>query len=230
MKNNYLKFCIVFAIIILCFFFFFLDFKEFFTLKYIKIKQLELEDIYNKNSLLVSFIYVSTYLLTTLLFLPTATVLTLLGGAIFGFPLGILIISFTSSIGATLSFLMSRFLMYDLVKERFNVQVKKINYYFEEEGLLYLFALRLVPLFPFFVVNVAMSLTPIKIWSYYWISQLSMLPATIIYIYAGTELAKINSIDDIFEPSMIFSFVLIGIFPIITKRIYKYVFKEKFNQ
>ncbi|MGH6622926.1 MAG: FAD-dependent oxidoreductase, partial [Burkholderiaceae bacterium] len=152
------------------------------------------------------------YIAATALSIPVGTVLTLAGGAIFGFWTGLLIISFASAIGATLAFLASRFLLRDWVQARFGEKLKPVNEGFAREGGLYLFALRLTPVFPFWLINLALGLTPMRAWTFYWVSQLGMLAGTAVYVYAGTQLSEFR-----LSPGLIIALVLLGIFPLIAK-------------
>lgn len=150
---------------------------------------------------------------------PGAAVMTLAGGAIFGLVEGTILVSFASTIGATLAFLVSRILLRDAIQKKFGDSLKAINSGVKEEGAIYLFGLRLVPLFPFFVINLVMGLTPIRVATFFVVSQIGMLPGTLVYVNAGTQLANINSLSGILSPGLIFSFVLLGIFPFIAKKI-----------
>src|SRR6185436_11830167 len=140
-------------------------------------------------------------------------------GAIFGLLWGVVIVSFASSIGATLAFLASRFLLRDWVQGKFGDKLKAINEGVEKEGAFYLFALRLVPAFPFFVINLVMGLTPMRTRTFYWVSQLGMLAGTLVYVNAGTQLARITSVKGILSPGLLLSFVLLGIFPLLAKAV-----------
>ena len=163
--------------------------------------------------------YFVIYLASTAFSLPGAAVLSLAGGALFGLTAGTLVVSFASTIGATLAMLIARVLLRDWVQNRFASQMTTINSGMIKEGPFYLFTLRLLPAVPFFVINLVMGLTPIRTATFFWVSQLGMLPATLIYVNAGSELGKIQSIDDILSPSLIISFVLLGIFPLLVKKI-----------
>jgi len=151
--------------------------------------------------------------------LPGAAIMTLAGGAIFGLLWGTLIVSFASSIGATLAFLASRFVLRDWVQQRFGRQLRPINEGFDKEGGFYLFTLRLVPAFPFFVINLLMGLTPIRAWTFYWVSQAGMLAGTMVYVNAGTQLAGIDSLRGILSPGLIVSMSLLGVFPLVANKI-----------
>jgi len=203
------------------------DIQQYAKLDYIKAEQQNIFEYYKQNVFFIMVLFVFLYILVTALSLPVATVLTLLGGALFGFSSGLIIVSFASTIGATLAFLMARFLAQDYVQKNYENQLSKINKKFESEGAFYLFALRLVPVFPFFIINVIMALMPIKTWTFYWISQLGMLPGTIVYVYAGTRLAQIETFSDITSPSMLIVFALLGLFPLITKKLVQLIRKDK---
>lgn len=177
----------------------------------------ELRLWYDDNPLLAGVIYVAAYVLVTALSIPGAAVMTLAGGALFGFWYALLLVSFASSIGATLAFLVSRVLLRDWVQGRFGKQLSAVNAGFARDGAFYLFSLRLVPLFPFFVINLLMGLLPIRAWPFYWISQLGMLPATAVYVNAGTQLGQLDSAAGILTPSLLMSFVLLALFPYIAR-------------
>jgi uncharacterized membrane protein YdjX (TVP38/TMEM64 family) len=153
----------------------------------------------------------------TSLSLPAATLLTLLAGAIFGLGWGAALVSFASALGATIAMLAARFVLRDWVQERWRAQLQGVNRGVEREGAFYLFTLRLVPAFPYFLVNLAMGLTPIRPWTFYWVSQLAMLPATLIYVNAGTQLARLDSLRGIVSWPLIGAFVLLGVFPLVAK-------------
>ena len=158
-------------------------------------------------------IYFAGYVTIVALSLPAAAVLTLLGGAIFGFLLGTVLCSFAATTGATIAFLVARFLLRDMVLARFGDSLGPLNRGIEKDGAFYLFTLRLVPLFPFFVVNLAMALTPIRAFTYAWVTQVGILAGSAVFVNAGTQLARIESLDGILSPALIGSFVLLGVFP-----------------
>ncbi|QTP58548.1 FAD-dependent oxidoreductase [Billgrantia antri] len=153
------------------------------------------------------------YVLMAALSLPGAALMTVLGGALFGLGWGLLIISFASTLGATLAALIARTLARAPLEKRFAGQLKRINAGIRREGAFYLFTLRLIPLFPFFVINLVMGLTRMRLWTFYWVSQLGMLPGTAVYVNAGRELGNLQSLSDVLSPGLIGSFVLIGLFP-----------------
>jgi len=202
------------------------EFSQYFSFSYLKENQLQFNQYYEQNPLLVSLIFFIVYVVSVALSVPGAALLTLIGGAIFGFIWGLILISFASSIGATLAFLVSRYLLYDSVQAKFHKHLEKINKGIEEEGAFYLFSLRLVPLFPFFLVNLVMGLTPIKTATYYWVSQLGMLAGTMVYVNAGTQLAQLESASGILSLPIIISFTVLGIFPLLAKKIVM-IFKQQ---
>lgn len=199
--------------------FFAFDLGRFLTLDYFKAQQATLSAYVDANLVQSALIFFLVYVGVAALSLPGAAILTLVAGAIFGFWKGLVIVSFASSIGATLAFLSSRFLLRDWVQSKFGERLKPINEGVAKDGPFYLFALRLVPLFPFFVVNLLMGLTPIKTFPFYWVSQIGMLAGTAVFVNAGTQLAQITSLKGILSPAILGSFVLLGIFPIIAKKI-----------
>lgn len=177
----------------------------------------DLLDWQRQEPLQAAGLYFLVYVAVTALSVPGAAVMTLAGGALFGFWLGLLLVSFASTLGATLAFLVSRTLLRDWVQTRFKRQLRAVNGGFERDGSFYLFALRLVPLFPFFVINLLMGLLPIATWRYYWVSQLGMLPATAVYVNAGTQLAQLEGAAGILSPALIGSFALLALFPFVAR-------------
>ena len=173
----------------------------------------------DQNPVISLAIFFVIYVAVTALSLPGAAILTLAAGALFGLVQGFIVVSFASSVGATLAFLVARFILRDSVRNRFGEKFKKIDQGVEKQGAFYLFTLRLVPVFPFFLINLLMGLTSIKTWTFYWVSQLGMLAGTIVYVNAGTQLAQIDSLSGIVSPGLIFSFVLLGVFPWVAKAI-----------
>ena len=161
----------------------------------------------------------AAYVAVVALSLPGAAIMTLAIGALFGFWQGTLLVSFASSIGATLAFLVSRYLLRDMVQHRFGDKLKGINEGMEKEGAFYLFLLRLMPIFPFFLINLLMGLTHIRTATFYWVSQLGMLAGTLVYVNAGTQLARVDSLSGILSPALLLSFALLGLFPLLAKRI-----------
>ncbi|ENM5740320.1 TVP38/TMEM64 family protein [Vibrio mimicus] len=193
------------------------QFSQYLTLEVAKAKQAELASYIDAHLLQATLIYFVVYVLLTAFSIPGATVVTLLGAALFGFWLSLLLASFASTIGATLAFLSSRFLLRDWVQSKFAEKLLTINQGVERDGAFYLLSLRLIPVFPFFLINLVMGLTPISTWRYYWVSQLGMLPGTAVYLNAGTQLAEISSLGEIISLPVLASFVLLGVFPIVVK-------------
>ena len=217
MKNKKIWLFLVLVLLVVVFFAF--DLGRFFSLAYIKQQQAALAAHYAAAPGLVIGAFFLIYVAVTALSLPGAAIMTLAGGAIFGLVLGTVIVSFASSLGATLSMLAARYLLRDSVQGKFGNKLADINKGVEKEGGFYLFTLRLVPLFPFFAVNLLMGLTKMKTWTFYWVSQLGMLAGTLAYVNAGTEIGKIESLKSILSPGLIGSFVLLGLFPLIAKKI-----------
>jgi uncharacterized membrane protein YdjX (TVP38/TMEM64 family) len=199
--------------------FFLFDIDQWLTLERFKAEYARLIGYRDAHPLLITLAYAGIYIAVTGLSLPGATVLTLAGGALFGLVWGTLIVSFASSIGATLAFLAARFLFRDTVKSRFGDRLAAIDAGLAKDGPYYLFTLRLVPLFPFFVINLLMGLTAIKTFTFYWVSQLGMLAGTVVYVNAGTQLAKIDSLSGILSPPLVGAFVLLGLFPLAAKKL-----------
>lgn len=202
------------------------DLTQYLTLEYLKANQASFQAYYAQNKLETIGIFSAIYILCTALSIPGATVLTLAGGALFGLGTGLLIISFTSTIGATLAFLGARFFLKDYVQSKFGDKIKAINEGIEKEGAFYLFTLRLLPIFPFFLINLVMGLTPIGVGTYFIVSQIGMLAGTAVYVNAGVQLSQIESLSGILSPTLLFSFSLLGIFPIVAKKIVAF-FKVK---
>lgn len=200
---------------------------QYLSLESLRAHQASLSSYYADNPLSVVGLFVLVYIVATAISLPGATVLTLAGGAIFGFWAGTILVSFASTIGATLAFLASRFLLRDFVQSKFKEKLVGINQGVEREGALYLFTLRLVPIFPFFLINLAMGLTSIKTLTYFFVSQIGMLAGTAVFVNAGTQLAQINSPKDILSLNLLISFALIGVLPIISKSIIGWIKSSK---
>ena len=198
--------------------FFAFDLGQYLSLSYIKQRQSEFAALYANRSLLVIGMFFVAYVAVTALSLPGAAIMTLAGGAIFGVLVGTLVVSFASSIGATLAFLMSRYVLRDSIQSKFGNRLAEINKGIEKDGAFYLFTLRLVPLIPFFVINLLMGLTRIKTGVFYVASQIGMLAGTLVFVNAGTQLARIDSLRGILSPGLLASFVMLGVFPLIAKR------------
>ena len=216
---NYKKLLIFSVLAILVILFFVFGLNQYLTLDYFNQQKAGIAEYYLNNPFQTALIYFAIYVLVTGLSLPGAAILTLAAGAIFGLWWGVLIVSFASTIGATIAFLVSRFLLQDWVQGTFAKHIKPINAGIEKEGALYLFTLRLVPVFPFFVINLVMGLTKIKTLTFFVVSQVGMLAGTFVYVNAGTQLGQLESLSGILSPGLLFSFALLGIFPLLAKRI-----------
>ena len=205
------------ALLVLLYFWF--DLGRYLSLEYLKQSQAAFAQLYAREPWLVAGSYFALYLLVAALSLPGAAILTLAGGAIFGLGWGLLIVSFASSAGATLAFLGARFVLRDSIEARFGQRLAEVNRGIARDGAFYLFTLRLVPLVPFFVINLVMGLTQMKVRTFYWVSQLGMLAGTAVYVNAGTQLAGIDSLRGILSPGLLGSFVLLGIFPLLARKL-----------
>jgi pyruvate/2-oxoglutarate dehydrogenase complex dihydrolipoamide dehydrogenase (E3) component/uncharacterized membrane protein YdjX (TVP38/TMEM64 family) len=199
--------------------FFALGLQRYFSLDYIKGAQAEFALLYATKPALVIGVFFLVYVAVAALSLPGAAIMTLLAGAIFGLLVGTVVVSFASSIGATVAMLFARYVLRDGIQARFGARLADIDKGIQREGAFYLFTLRLVPLFPFFVVNLLMGLTQMKAATFYWVSQLGMLAGTLVYVNAGTQLARIDSLKGILSPGLLLSFVLLGVFPLVAKKI-----------
>ena len=199
--------------------FFALDLDQLLTLENIKTRQAEFLELRNGAPVMVSLVFFALYVAVTALSLPGAVIMTLAAGGLFGLAWGFVIVSFASTIGATLAFLVSRYLLRSWVQQRFGDRLEPINRGMAQEGALYLFSLRLVPIFPFFLINILMGLTPIRTFTYYWVSQVGMLAGTLVYTNAGTQLAGIDGLQGILSPGLLLSFALLGIFPLIASKL-----------
>lgn len=218
-RNISKKVIIVFVVIIGIAAFRYFELGQYLTLEYVKESQAKFQNLYQANRTVVIASYMAIYIAVTALSLPGAAVLTLAGGALFGLIVGTVVVSFASTIGATLACLVSRFLLREWVQNKFGDKLTTINNGIEKEGAFYLFSLRLVPIFPFFMINLLMGLTRMSIFTFFWVSQIGMLAGTIVYINAGKELAKIDSLSGVLSPGLILSFVVLGVFPIMVKKL-----------
>ncbi|MGK0367120.1 MAG: putative membrane protein YdjX (TVP38/TMEM64 family) [Thermoproteota archaeon] len=188
-----------------------------FDLSWLKQNQSSILSFYRANTFISTLSFFLIYIFVTALSLPFANIMTLMGGVIFGLSKGVLLVSFASTIGATCAFFLSRYLFRDFIKNKWPLKFQKVNEGFEKNGGYYLSTIRLIPMIPFFLVNLLMGLTTIKVRKYYLISQLSMLPATVIYFNFGMQLSKVNKLSDVFSPVILLSLTLLGIFPILVK-------------
>ena len=213
------KSLVVVALLLLIGAFFVFDIGQYFSLSYIKEQHLAFQNYYQANPLRTGSIFFFIYVAVTGLSLPGAAIMTLLAGGIFGLLWGTIIVSFASTLGAVVAFLVARFLLRDWVEKKFGKNLVPINQGISRDGAFYLFTLRLVPAFPFFIVNLVMGLTKIRVWIFAVISQLGMLVGTFVFVNAGRELSKLDSLQGILSPELLISFTLLGLFPLITKKI-----------
>ncbi len=196
-----------------------LDLHRYLTLEQLRQSHTRLLELRAAQPLLLIGGFFLGYVALTALSLPGAAIMTLAAGAVFSLAVGTVLVSFASTIGGTLAFLVSRTLLRDLVRRRYAERMRKVEEGFSREGGFYLLALRLVPVVPFFLVNLLMGLTPISTLRFFLISQVGMLPGTLVYVNAGTQLAKVQSPGDIFSPLLILSFTLLGLFPLLARRL-----------
>ena len=195
--------------------------EKYLNLEFIKSKLDQLVAYRRSDPVTTALVYSGIYIAITAASIPGALVLTLVGGAIFGFTIGCLIVLVSATIGATIAFLVARFLFDDLVEKKMGDRVARIRESFRKEGAMYLFSMRLVPVIPFFVINLVMGLTSIKTATYFFASLVGMAPGTMVFVNAGTQLGKIDSLHGLLSPALIFSFVLLAVFPYIAKFLLK---------
>ncbi|HEY5602574.1 MAG TPA: FAD-dependent oxidoreductase [Gammaproteobacteria bacterium] len=208
--------------------YFIFDLGQYFTLDYLKSQQYDFIKFYHKNQLLTIGVFFGVYVAVTALSLPGAAIMTLAAGAIFGIGTGTLVVSFASTIGATLAFLFSRFLLRNYIQNKFQDKLVSINDGIRKDGAFYLFTLRMIPLFPFFMINLLMGVTPIRTLQFFVVSQIGMLPGTLVYVNAGSQIAAINSLQGILSPALLASFVLLGLFPLLAKKLVKMLQVRKY--
>ena len=224
MKRNQIILLAVVAALVALFFVF--DLQRYANLEFFQTQRAVVVGYYESNPLLTIAVFMAIYVAMAALSLPGAAIMTLAAGAIFGLPVGLVLVSFASSIGASLACLLARYLFRDAVQNRFGKFLQPINEGIEKDGAFYLFALRLVPAFPFFVVNLVMALTPIRLWTFYWVSQVGMLAGTAVYVNAGKEIGQLESLAGILSPTLLISFALLGVFPIIAKKVLNVIQKR----
>jgi pyruvate/2-oxoglutarate dehydrogenase complex dihydrolipoamide dehydrogenase (E3) component/uncharacterized membrane protein YdjX (TVP38/TMEM64 family) len=217
MSKSRIALLAVIAALIVAFFAF--DLARYFSLDFFRQQQAAIDAYFHAHPFLTAGIFFAIYVAVTGLSLPGAAIMTLVAGAIFGLLWGTVIVSFASAIGATLAFLGSRFLFREAIQRKFASSLAAINRGIDKEGPFYLFALRLVPAFPFFVINLVMGLTSMKTRTFYWVSQLGMLAGTLVYVNAGTQIARVESLAGLVSPGLLGSFVLLGLFPLIAKKV-----------
>ena len=219
---------IVLAVLLLAIIAFFaLDLGRYFSLAFIKQSQADFTHYYALHPVKLTLAFFAVYVLITALSLPGAAIMTLASGASFGLVWGTIVVSFASTLGATLAMLAARTVLRDVIEKRFGKRLIEVNKGVDRDGAFYLFTLRLIPAIPFFALNLLMGLTRMKTWTFFWVSQLGMFAGTVAYVYAGTEIAKIDSLRSILSPGLIGAFVLLGIFPLVTKKIVDFVKKQQ---
>jgi uncharacterized membrane protein YdjX (TVP38/TMEM64 family) len=207
--------------------YFFFDLGQVLTLENFKAQQAEIVAAKDASPALYVAGFFLLYVAITGLSIPGAAIMTLVAGALFGLVLGTIIVSFASTVGATLAFLSSRYLLRDWVQGKFGTRLRAIDGGLEKDGAFYLFTLRLIPVFPFFVINLLMGLTRIKTFTFFWVSQLGMLAATVVFVNAGTQISRIESTAGLLSPSLIGSFVLLALFPWVAKGIIAFVARRR---
>jgi len=205
------------------------DIGRFLSLDYLKSEQESLQLLISNNFFETVLAFFAVYVVTTALSIPGAAILTIAAGALFGLTTGLIIVSFASTIGATCAFLISRFLLRDYVEGKFADKLKTINQGIAREGAFYLFSIRQIAVFPFFVVNLVFGLTKMKARTFFWVSQIGMLPGTIAYVNAGTQLSTISSVGDILSFNVLLSFAILGVLPLIMKKIVEIIRKKKID-
>jgi len=218
-SRGYARITLLTVLVLLIGSFFLFDFGRFLSLEYLSAVRDDAKALVAAHPLLASAIFFVIYVSVAALSLPGAAIMTLAGGALFGLIWGLVLVSFASTLGATLAMLIARRLLGDWVQQRFALQLASINRGLAEDGGFYLFSIRMVPLFPFFVVNLVMGLTPISTWTFYWVSQTGMLAGTAVYVFAGTQLGRIASPADILSPGLIIAFSLLGLFPLVARKV-----------
>ncbi|HIF9069485.1 TPA: dihydrolipoyl dehydrogenase [Photobacterium damselae] len=206
------------------------DLSQYFTLEQAKAQQLALQDTIHTHPVWASMVFFFAYVAVTALSLPGAAIMTLLGAALFGFWWSLILVSFASTIGATLAFLFSRFILRDWVQTKFGSRLSAINEGIKKQGSFYLLSLRLIPVFPFFLINLLMGLTPIRAKQFFFVSQLGMLPGTAVYVNAGTQLGEINTLSGIISLPVLISLALLGLFPLIAKAVMNQIQARKIYQ
>jgi len=215
MSKGRIAVVLVFAALVVAFIWF--DLVRYLNLEHLKARQADIDTFYRQHPVTVLAAYFFAYVAITGLSLPGAAIMTLAGGAVFGLLWGTVVVSFASTLGATVAFVVSRYILRDGIQRRYGDRLKTINAGVERDGGFYLFTMRLVPAFPFFVINLVMGLTPMRTFTFAWVSQVGMLPGTVVYVNAGTQLGRIESLQGILSPTLIGSFVLLGVFPLLAK-------------
>ena len=207
--------------------FFALGLGQYLSLEYLQASRVRAVEQVNAAPVTASMVFFLIYVVVTGLSLPGAAVMTVAAGAIFGVWWGVLLVSFASSVGATIAFMISRLVLGDWVQRRFASYLEPINRGFDSEGAFYLFSLRMVPVFPFFIVNLLMGLTRIGVLQFYVVSQLGMLAGTFVFVFAGTQLAEIHKLGDVLSPGLMIALTLLGLFPLVAKKLIGFVAQRR---
>lgn len=223
MRRHRLKWFFILFLGLLLGIYFYLDLGDLITLEKLKQSQMQIINIYQANPVSLLLVYLLIYICLAALSVPAGIVLTLAAGSIFGFIMGLIMASLGATVGATLAFWGSRYILRDKIEKKFSQQVIRVNEGIEKEGGLFLFSLRVIPAFPYVMVNTLMGLTQISTRKYFLISWLGMLPATATYVYAGTELSQIENTSEIFNLNLLMAFALLGVLPIA----FKYLIKKR---
>jgi len=213
------KFALLGGLLVLVIGFYAFGFNDYLDLTALKEQRSDFINYYQANPWQTSLWFFLIYVVSTAVSIPGASILTLAAGAVFGLWWGVILVSFASTVGASCAFLLSRYVLRKPVQSKFSDKLAAINAGIEKEGAFYLFTLRLIVVFPFWLINLLMGLTPIKLRTYFWVSQVGMFPATILFVNAGTQLAKIEQVSDVLSPAIAVSFALLGVFPLIAKAI-----------
>ncbi|MDX2481378.1 MAG: VTT domain-containing protein [Desulfuromusa sp.] len=217
MKQLFPRFIILVGITLFIGCFFAFDLQQYLTLDYLKSRHIFYKQYYLQNPTLTLLLYFIFYLTLTAMSIPCLSVVILAGGALFGFPVALLVISFADVIGSTLAFLSSRHLFGKYLQDRHSARLRAVNHGIAREGGFYLLYLRLIPLFPCFLINLLMGLTKMRMATFYWITQIGKFPHNALYANAGTQISKLDSFVGVFSPGIVVSFTLIGFFPLIVK-------------
>jgi uncharacterized membrane protein YdjX (TVP38/TMEM64 family) len=218
-KKTTIKIAVVAIVLAVVLLFWIFGLGHYLTLSYVKSSEEKVAALYAEHPFAVIASYGMIYIIVTSLSLPGAAVMTVAGGALFGLVKGAIVVSFASAIGATAACLVSRTVLRDWAQSKFANELRTINAGMEKEGTFYLFTLRLIPVFPFWLINLVMGITKMRLRTFYWVSQVGMLAGTVVYVNAGRELAKIDSLSGILSPGLILSFILLGVFPITAKKL-----------
>ena len=223
------KIFFILFLLTLIFFFYFFGGSDFLTFEYVKVHLEEFILASKLNPVWVQFIFFLAYVTLTSLSIPGSIVLTILAGAVFGTFKGVILVNLAGTIGATLAFLISRFLMRNFITAKLHKQFIVINRNLKKDGILFLLSLRLIPVSPFVVINLTLGLSKIKVWTFFWTTFLGMIPGNIIYVYAGLKISQINKPSEILSPTIILAITLLGLLPLMAKKIFDHFKKKVIN-